>query len=219
MISLAAAILFSMPRPADDTVLIPADQDVWVYPHASDPAGDSYLRAWGVGGKAVAASAGEAEDFSYSYLRFSFDKVPKDKKLVGATLFLTPAGAPEIDPASKSWPLEVRPLKGTFSEKDWVYSQIADVSPSDSEVYGTGIIASGQTPGGEKTFEIKIDLMGKNSKFASAFSKLLGESKPMYVALTSKFDVSEMGQKGVYKVFSRDNKDEAVRPKLVLKFE
>ena len=219
MISLAVAMLLATPRPVVDTYLVEADQDVWVYPHSSDPGGDSFLRVWGLGGKSVAASAGDAEDFSYSYLRFSFDKVPTDKKLVGAYMFLKPAGTPEIDANAKSWPLEVRPLKGKFTEKDWAYTQISDVSPSESEVYGTGVVSAADGPGAEKAFEIKIDLMGKDSKFSTALSKMLSEKQPMFVALTSKYDVSEMGMKGVYKVFSKDNKDELIRPRLVLKFE
>jgi hypothetical protein len=47
----------------------------------------------------------------------------------------------------------------------------------------------------------------------------LGNSKPMCLALTSKYDVAEMGMKGIYKVFSKDNKDSVVRPRLILEFK
>lgn len=217
MISLAAAILLSLAKPSDDVVTVNDDQDVWVYPHASDPAGDSALRAWGVGGKAVAADAGEAEEFSYGYLRFSFN-VPDGKKLVGASLVVTPVGTPEINPDSKKWPLEARPLVGTFAERSWSYDQVEKVHPSATDIFGTGVIAAARSGQG---LEIVIDLMGKDSKFGDAFAKALKDKQPIYLALTSKYDVSEMGQKGVYKVYSKDNPNNptSTLPHLELKFE
>ena len=215
MISLAVAVMFSNLRPTFETVTIPVDQDVWVYPHASDPGGDPALRAWGVGGKAVAATAADAEEFSYGYLRFSFSGIPDGKKLVGATMVFKPVGNPEINPDASKWPLEVRSLVGTFTEKDWDYSQVGKIYPS-GDIFGTGILAKADDGDG---LQIKVDLLGKDSKFSSAFDKAVKDKQPMHFALTSKYDVSELGQKGVYKVYSKDNKDEAVRPKIVLKFE
>lgn len=222
MLSLTAALLIApnMHKPVEDTFFVTVDEDVWVYPHASDPGGDSALRVWGLGGKAVAPTPADAENYSYGFLKFAFNNVPADKKLVGAYMFLKPTGKPEIDPASKDWPLEVRPLKGKFDEKSWTQEQLSSTSPSETEVYGSGVVALTDGPSsGEKEYEIKIDLLGKDSKFSEAVLKAIKDKQPMFLALTSKYDVSEMGMKGVYKVFSKDNKSEMDRPRIVLKFE
>lgn len=191
---------------------IEASEDVWVYSHASDPGGDSALRIFGNGGRAVAASAGDLESFSYGYLKFDLSSLPKDKKLASAEIVLTPAGKPVVDPAAKDWPLEVRPLVGKFNEKTWAFEMAGDVTPSDKSVYGSGVIKT--TPSGE-SFEIRINLLSEKSAFSSDFAKL---TDSLYVALTTKYDASEQGMKGMYKVNSRDNKEQSVRPRLELKF-
>ncbi|MBI1331912.1 MAG: hypothetical protein GC165_03435 [Armatimonadetes bacterium] len=218
MISVAAALVLSNLRVPADTVSLTADQDVWVYAHSSDAAGEPYLMAWGVGGKAIADNPDDAESCSYSYLRFSLDQIPAGKKLVGATMILKPMGSPEINPAAKDWPLEVRPLKGTFTEREWSYDVASTVVPMP-EIFGTGIIGAVSGSADAKDLEIRVDLMGKTSKFGDAFAAAAKDKKPMYFALTSKYDPSNQGRSGVYRLYSRDNKDESVRPKLVLTFE
>ncbi len=191
---------------------IESSEDVWVYSHASDPGGDSALRVFGNGGNAVAASAGDLESFSYGYLKFDVSSLPKDKKLASAELVLTPSGKPVVDPAAKDWPLEARPLVGKFSEKTWGFEMASDVKPLGSSVYGSGVIKATSAADG---FEIRMNLLGEKSTFSGDFAKL---TDSLFVALTTKYDASEQGMKGMYKVFSRDNKDRAVRPRLELKF-
>ncbi len=191
---------------------IEASEDVWVYSHASDPGGDSALRIFGNGGRAVAASAGDLESFSYGYLKFDVSSLPKDKKIASAEMILTPSGKPAVDPAAKDWPLEVRPLVGKFAEKTWAFEMAGDISPSPKSLYGSGVI---KTTTADDTFEIRINLLGEKSAFAEDFAKL---TDTLFVALTSKYDASEQGMKGMYKVFSRDNKERAVRPRLEIKF-
>lgn len=191
---------------------IEASEDVWVYSHASDPGGDSALRIFGNGGNAVAASAGDLESFSYGYLKFDVSAVAKDKKLSSAELVLTPSGKPAVDPSAKDWPLEVRPLVGTFSEKTWGFEMAGEVKPSAKSLYGSGVI---KTTSADDTFEIRINLLGEKSAFAGDFAKL---TDSLFVGLTSKYDASEQGMKGMYKVHSKDNKDRLVRPRLEIKF-
>ncbi len=216
--AVAVAFLLAQPRLAD-TVTVPVDQDVWVYPHAGEPASDSALRIWGVEGKAVAASPTDAEEFSYGFLRVSLTNVATDKKLVGASLYLTAANAMDALPEPKAYPLEVRPLSAGFTEKDWTYELSAKVFPSATVIYGTGVPLSAKDDKGEVSWHFDIDLLGKDSKFKADFEAALKDKKPLHFALTSRINPGELGRAAVYKVFSRDNKDETVRPKLVLKFE
>ena len=87
-----------------------------------------------------------------------------------------------------------------------------DVTPSAKTLYGSGVI---KTTTADDTFEIRINLLSEKSAFAGDFAKL---NDTLLVALTTKYDASEQGTKGMYKVFSRDNKERAVRPRLEIKF-
>jgi hypothetical protein len=213
MTSLLAAALFSMvsmPICADKTVTLASDEDVWVYPHSNDPGNDPFMRIWGVGGVSVAPSPGDVENFSYGYLKFNLKDVPTDKKLVSAHLILIPAGKPTISAESKEWPLEARGLGGKFEEKTWTHTMASDISPKKDALYGSGVI----TAKGEE-FEIKIDLLGEKSSFAKDFK---ATTDAFFFGLTSKYDVADLGMKGIYKVYTRDNKDKNVHPRLELKF-
>src|SRR5256885_1361944 len=116
---LAACVLATGPQTFD---LTPTD-DVWVYPHASDPQKDPFLRAWGSAGKAVAATPAEGSDFSYSYLKWDTAAISKAPgKVTEAKLIVTLIADPTYgEDEAKASPLEVRPLKGDFSEKTWDY--------------------------------------------------------------------------------------------------
>ncbi|MCE2766770.1 MAG: hypothetical protein LW628_07630 [Fimbriimonadaceae bacterium] len=121
-----------------------------------------------------------------------------------------------INPASKDWPLEARGLSAVFDEKKFVFENAAKISPTES-LYGTGVVTEGEID--KEARIIKINLLDKKSKFSEDVKAYLGNSKPMCLALTSKYDVAEMGMKGIYKVFSKDNKDSVVRPRLILEFK
>ena len=71
---LAAAIAAKPVLRPDAQTLVPTD-DVWVYPHAGDPAHDSFLRVWGADGKAAPKDAGELEQFSFGLLQFDASKL------------------------------------------------------------------------------------------------------------------------------------------------
>src|SRR5688572_27918373 len=99
--------------------LFPTD-DVWVYPHASDPTQDEFLRIWGVEGKSVAGKPDDLGTFSYSFLKWSIKDFPNDAKLVSANLVLTQVANPAYTTDdAKQAPIEVRPVPSNFKEKGW----------------------------------------------------------------------------------------------------
>jgi len=215
---LAAVCLFhsTLFAPQNQVSELVASEDVWVYPHATDPGADAFLRVFGIGGKSVAPTVADIENFSYGYLKFNLSGIQAGKELVAATLQLTCATKVAIDPASKDWPLEARGLSAVFDEKKFVFENAAKISPTES-LYGTGVVTEGEID--KEARIIKINLLDKKSKFSEDVKAYLGNSKPMCLALTSKYDVAEMGMKGIYKVFSKDNKDSVVRPRLILEFK
>lgn len=196
--------------------LIPTD-DIWVYPHAGDPAKDAYLRAWGSDGKSVAGKEDSVENFSYSYLRFSLTSIKSGSKLEGATLTLFYIPNEELTPdIAKQSPIEVRALVGDFSEKGWSYDQVAKIAPAGDTkaLFGRGWPDKIE---GDKPIEIKIDLMKEPSAFGDNFLKALA-GNTLELAITSKIDPSEAGRGAVYKFYSKDGPKE-YRPYLSLKFK
>lgn len=206
IISLLLPVAFS-PTSLQTVTLEPV-ADVWVYHRAGDPGGDPFLRIWGSGGKAVAADTAELENFSYSYLSFSLVGVPLEK-ITGATLILTTASKPQEGYDYGAFPIEVRGLKGKpLNEKTFVYEDATDITPASNGVFG-------EAPFAKDSDKIRIELKGKDGDFLN-YLKLSKET--LSLSLTSKYDIADLGMKGFYKVYSKDNKDETVRPKLILKF-
>lgn len=195
--------------------LTPTD-DIWVYPHASDPSKDAYLRVWGAEGKDVAKDVNEMQDYSYSYLKFDLSKVPEGK-VTSATLTLTHVANPGFDLAySKQNPVRARPLQPEFSEKGWDYAKAEDIKPEagDKAVFGSGFA---QTIPSDKEFTITIDLM-KGPKDFNAYvgSSRASSAKALALALTACLDVEERGQSCIYKFYSKDCENAAKRPVLKL---
>lgn len=218
--SLIALVALSRAYTAPTAVdLLPSD-DVWVYPHASDPGKDPFLRMWGAGGDSVAATADDAADFSYSYLKFDLSKVPSDWKISSATLVLTQVPDPSYEEEdAKKTPIEVRPLQGTFDEKSWNYDLISKVSPTKGvkAVFGTGV-AKSFASGKEVVFE--VDLLKGPADFKGAVSKAIASSdKSLALGLTSAMDPSSLGSRASFKIYSKDSDKKEFRPLLRLKFE
>ncbi|CAN5474650.1 hypothetical protein BH11ARM1_BH11ARM1_00690 [soil metagenome] len=211
MVLLIAAAL------AQTMTLTPSD-DLWVYPHASDAGGDTFLRVWGVEGKSVPADAGEAEDFSMGYLRFSLAGTPSGETLKSATLELTNVAQPGFTvEQAKFAPLEARSLPCNFVEEGWTYEKLAQTMPKAGidGLFGSG---SPTTVAGE-TISISIDLLKGTGGFAKAFAAAQASpEKAIAIALTSPLNPAELGRSAVYKVYSNNEKDEKLRPKLVLGF-
>lgn len=206
-----------------ETVTILPSDDVWVYPHSSDPARDETLRMWGAGGRSVAADAADAEDFAYGYLRFAIPARFKGARLTGATLELTNVPNDELDEdAMRANPLEARPLTGTFAEKTWTYTDVAKVFPALKAIYGRG--SASPTKG--QPIRITIDLLTPDkeklapTEFAKTFAAAFTTSGDgeIGIALTSGVDVASVGMRAIYKVYSKETSDETRRPRLVLLF-
>lgn len=212
----ALALRFAVVEPTTIN-LVPTDT-VWVYTHASDPATDQYLRAWGAEGKSVAPSATDNDSYSYSYLKFDLSQLPADKKLKSAKLTLTHIPGPgfTLDYA-KANPLEARPVSANFTEKTWNYDDVTTIFPEadSAKRYGFGFPDS--IPTDKVSFPIVIDL-AKTDAFRDAVAKAIhGDSKVIALALTSTIDPSS-GKQAIYKVYSAHGPAEK-RPVLTLVFE
>jgi hypothetical protein len=205
---ISALVAFAI---AQTMTLSPSD-DIWIYPHAADGAGDTFLRVWGSGGKSVPSDAGEAEDFSMGYLKFSLAGTPAGLELSTATLEVTSISNPGYTPdQTKYAPLEARSIPANFEEKGWDYSKLSATLPKvgiDS-LFGSTGTATGNT--------ISIDLLKGPGGFAKALDAAQKSSdKTIAIALTSSLDPSELGRSAVYKVYSKEADDKASRPKLIL---
>ncbi|RYG43882.1 hypothetical protein EON79_16100 [bacterium] len=185
--------------------------DVWVYPHASDPSKDAYLRIWGTTGEAVAADPSSASDFSYSYLRFDLPAPVEGRKLAEARLELTQVEKPSYTlDLAKANPLQARPLIGDFDEKTWTYGDSIKIFPG-KETFGEGVPQSIEA---DKAVPIVIDLLKGKADF-----RVAAETGGMVnIALTSTLDVTS-GDRTVYRLYSKDTEKEAWRPRLILRFE
>jgi hypothetical protein len=212
MVLLATALLTI--SVATTVELAPTD-DVWVYPHASDPGKDPFMRVWGGNDLAVSPSPDEMDSYSYGYLKFDLSSLNKGQKLTAAELVLKHAADPGFSQQdADNRPIQARALLGTFEEKTWQYENATKVAPdkSDTAVYGsaTGTVISNGQP-----FTLTIDLLKGPAKFAER----LETGSTLALALTSTIDPQVGGMRAVYKVYSKDAENESNRPKLRLTFE
>ena len=213
--SLAAFLLLAPAHLPERTVTLTPSDDVWVYPHASDPGTDSFLRVWGSDGKSVSADA-DHNEFSYGYLRFDLSGI-QTGALKSATLVLTHAPSQGWTLATAvSNPLEARLLKGDFDEKTWSYDKIDKCAPDSSKDALLGLGNPDKLPEEGKAAKFEIDLMK-----SPTFGALLKPTIPNHVniALASKVDPATLGRMSVYKFYSKDNADKSVQPTLKLVFQ
>ncbi len=202
-----------------EIVLKPTD-DVWVYPHAGDPAKDGYLRVWGREDGAVPKLVGDASEYSFSLLRFDPAALPAGKP-TKATLVLTMVAGPNFtEEQARRFPLQARPVEGGFSEKAWKYDLLERFMPAfdPKTVYGTGAFAPWPAP--DKEGRVEIDLLKGPGDFRAALEAARKDAKPLGIALTSPLDVqANPDVQSIYKVYSKDSPVEELRPKLVLGYE
>lgn len=133
-----------------------------------------------------------------------------------ATLVLTHIAKPSFTAENiKGMPIEVRKMNGTFDEKKWTYDMLSKVRPVAGKENVFGDLTPSAFPA-EEPFKLEIDLMKGPGKFRDAFSAAKSAGF-LNLALTSPIDPSELGNRAMYKVYSR-NAEEKFRPKLVLTF-
>jgi hypothetical protein len=198
----------------DSVSLIPTD-DVWAYPHAGDPAHDSFLRVWGTDGRAAAKDAGELEQFSYGLLQFDATKLPNGKPS-SAFLRVYNVSSPSFTlEQAKAAPLQVRPINGTFIEKTWQYAQTEKLMPpsEDKAVFGQ---TSPTALSDSAPILIEVDLLKGPGDFAGFLANVKKTGKSLNLALTSALEVTE--NRASYKIYSRDAERESLRPQLVLTY-
>lgn len=209
---LAAIAALTLGLTAQTLEITPTD-DIWVYPHASDPQKDGYLRVWGTGGLAVASDPTQADEYSYSYLRFDFAKLPKEAKISGVVLTLMHTPDPTWQASdSKASPLEARVLAKSFTEKSWDYSQGKTIFPGSKKEDVLGSFAPAKIDPGQP-IKFELDLLKGPSKM------VMSTGQEVRIALTSTLDPSTVGNRAVYKFYSKDYDKAEYRPKLTITFE
>jgi len=216
--TLVAALTLGIAAP--QTIELQPTDDIWVYPHASDPEKDAYLRCWGAEGMAVAPDPNEGDEFSYSYLKFDLAKLPKGATVKEAklTLWHVADAGWGLDVA-KDNPLQVRGLKPDFSEKNWEYDISRTLYPAKENAAVFGSYAPEKVDLTKPT-KFEVDLL----KGPGGFAKFLKEAsdtpdRQLGLAITSSINPSELGQKAVYKFYSKDWEKAELRPKLTLVVE
>lgn len=203
------------------TVNLTPTDDIWVYPHATDPSSDAYLRVWGMGGHALPEDSAESSDYGFSLAQWSIPSTLEGKKLVSAKLHLFQIANPKFTVReSTKHPLEARPGNSGFSEKTWQYTDLAKFFPvtGSKAVFGTG--CPDATSVLTADFEITIDLLKGPNDFAKYLTEALTAKKPLALDLTTSLDITgDQGDTKLYKLYSKDAPAPEKRPRLELVFE
>ncbi|MEQ1823352.1 MAG: hypothetical protein ABL949_12655 [Fimbriimonadaceae bacterium] len=206
---LGSLVLNQTPQTLD---LVPVG-DVWVYPHAPDPAGDPFMRIWGDGAESVDKIVPSGGEFSYGYLVFDIPKKEDGTrfKVTGATLTVFAVSNEELTlNVIKENPLEVRGLEQAFEEKKFHVDSFK-VGPY-AGVFGKA--ATAEKVGAN--YKFTIDLLAKDSEFEEWFN-VGAKSGKFALSLTSRISPAE-SRSLLYKVFTKEN-DKALVPKLAVKVQ
>lgn len=191
--------------------------DVWVYPHATDQR-EPYLRFWGSNGESVPLDGSETS-ISWSVLKFDLAKLPGGKlEKATLTVWLIP-GSTLSQADVDEHPIEVRAVSPGFEEESFAFGEAKLVlpSPESTDLFGKG---SPQIfDNADKPQKAEINLLVKDSTFAKYLEKA-GQTrqKELGLALTSTIDPSTAGEGLIYKIFSTNAEDKALRPRLDLTF-
>ncbi len=198
---------------ASGLYMSPTD-DIWVYAHAEDPQKDQFLRAWGANGRSIPLPGDDPQAYSWSLMKWDLSGFPVNAKIIEAELVLT--AAPDSGYTAKdaaAAPLEVRSVKGGFNEMNWDYAKAETYAPDgDTGLFGDLSPTSVSSTG----FPIVIDLLKGPANFRTYYADAMKKSRVISLAITSRIDPSTLGRAGIYKVYSKDAADPAVRPVLRL---
>src|SRR5471030_1712172 len=92
---------------APKSISLTPKETVWVYENASSPTDGTLLRAWGAEGRSCPNEGEDLAQFSFSFLKWDLSDVPKDAKLVSASLEFNNIPDPGFTiESSKKTPLE-----------------------------------------------------------------------------------------------------------------
>lgn len=217
VLSVIAAMAFGVPL---QTVTLSPTDDVWAYPHASDPGGDAYMRVWGAEGRPVPLDAASAEEYSFGFLKFALTGIKDPAKLKSAKLVVVEAPNPGFTvEQTKENPLQARMVDASFDEKGWKYDDIGKFLPKATKDGVTGFGSPAAWKEGEP-ITIEIDLLKGPDDFKAALGSAMRTStRTLAFALTTPLDVTAMGRAAIFKIYSKEAEVAANRPKLVLEFE
>lgn len=200
MVTLAAALILG-----STWAKTPSD-DVWVYPHSSDPGAEQLLRVWGDGEVSVDANYPPDGSFSYAYVQWDISDLPKGD-LEGATLTVYALWNEELSAETvEKFPLEIRALKPTLDEKRFSYDKGEAPAPK--------ALAKGKAEKVDKNWKFTFDLNDKDGKFKELLAGARDGGKIAF-AFTSKISPAE-SRSLIYKINSKEGPKE-LRPEL--KFE
>lgn len=187
---------------------IPSD-DVWVYPHASTPGGEPFLRVWGSGSQAIDSTIPPGDEYSYGYLQFDLKDAPAGE-LVSAELTVWNVANEVFKPeVLKEWPLEVYGLKGKFKEDTFSFGD-SSVGPIEPRL-GKGV-ATVEKDG----VKITINLLDEKGNFKALWKKSR-DAGSLGLGLASTMSPAE-SRAMIYKINSKEG-PVAVRPTLKLTFK
>lgn len=176
-----------------------ADDDIWCYDRAGDPAGDPVLRIWGNDGDDLNPTGYPGEGgvgrsfYSYAFLQWDLAGLPDGYRWRGATLILTAEDASSYDPATDE--VRVRGLTAPFDESTWSFGR------GSKPIYGDTnyLLAddSGYTGAGS---EIRVEIP---ANLPEAVLQKWRTDRKIYLCVTSPIDFDNDGK--FLRIASRDN--------------
>ncbi len=186
-----------------------ASDDVWVYPHASTPGGEPFLRVWGSGSRAVDSAIPPGDEYSYGYVQFALKGAPAGE-LASAELIVWNVPNETLSKAVlKEYPLEVFGLKGSFKEDTFSFND-GSVGPVEP---GFGKAEASIEKDGIK---LTVNLLDEKGNFKKMWSSARDKGSIGF-ALASMLSPTE-SRSMIYKVNSKEG-PEATRPTLKLSFK
>lgn len=204
---------------AQSVQIVPASDDIWIYPHASDQVSDAFLRCWGANGFAVSDPESSDGSTSWSCLKFDLSglKDPGELKSAKLVVYMI-AGVGLSAEDTKKWPVQARPSTTKFEEETFTFDLAKSVLPKGDKESVFGETSPEPGSDGNPT-KVEIDLMKGPAKFGKWYEESMGTpNKLIGLALTSTLDPQEAGEGQIYKFHSRNGEKKLV-PVLVLEYK